>query len=426
MSAAPHPFEQPTPVGLLDAARESRRRQQAEQVRELELVVEWCVAHEVEASEAATRVEFGRDTGLALAGAGAPFVSEFAVVELAAALGMTTEAGKRYVGKVLEVRYRLPGFWEEVVAGRLPWWRAARVAEHTVALPIRGARFVDRRLARTAAKVTFGQVERLAVEALALYAPEEAAARRRAAMEHRRVDVHTRDAGPDGVVEISGALDLADALDLDTALGHGAAELKALGCEETHDVRRSLALGALARRQTQLDLNPGNPDGQAGPLVKPRQTVIHVHTHDRDQARCETTRTSISVDQVAGWCTNPDTEVVITPVIDLTTHVHVERYERPDRIWDQALERDLTCVFPFCTRPARSCDCDHLIPFARGGPTCSCNTAPACRGHHRAKTHDGWTSLALEAGHYLWASPHGLWFHRGPNGTRDLGHLTPD
>ena len=115
-------------------------------------------------------------------------------------------------------------------------------------------------------------------------------------MEARRVDIDARDVGPDGVVEISGGMDLADALDLDTALDHGAAELKALGCDETHDVRRSLALGALARTQTQLDLNPEDPDGQAGPLVKPRQTVIHVHTHDQTQARCETTRTPISVE----------------------------------------------------------------------------------------------------------------------------------
>ncbi len=426
MTAAAHSFEQPTPVGLLDAMRAAKQAEMSAQVDQLKLVIEWCIAHEVDADQASTYVEFGRDTGLALAGDGAPYVSEFAVVELAAALGMTTDAGRRYVGKVLEVRYRLPGFWEEVVSGRLPWWRAARVAEHTIALPKAGARYVDRRLASTATKVTFGQVERLTAEALALYAPEEAVEKRRQAMEARRVDVHTDQIGPDGVVEISGGMDLADALDLDTALDHGAAELKSLGCEESRDVRRSLALGAMARRQTQLDLNPENPDGQAGPLVKPRQTVIHVHTHDQTQARCETTRTPISVEQVAGWCTHPDTQVVINKVIDLTDHIHVDRYERPERMWDQAIERDVTCVFPFCTRPAASCDCDHVIPFGRGGPTCSCNTAPACRGHHRAKTHDRWTSLALDAGHYLWRSPNGLWFHRGPSGTRDLGHLTPD
>lgn len=102
----------------------------------------------------------------------------------------------------------------------------------------------------------------------------------------RGFDIHTREAGQNGTAEVVGSLDLGDALDLETA--------------------------------------------------------IHVHTHDPDQARCETTRTPISVNQVAGWCTNPDTEVVIAPVIDLNEHVHVDRYERPDRMWDQAVERDMT------------------------------------------------------------------------------------
>src|SRR5918992_5073172 len=126
MAAVPVEHEQGDPqVGLLARGRASKKAEMAEQVRQLELVVEWCTAHEVEETEAATHVEFGKDTGLALAGRGAPFVSEFAVTELATALGMTTDAGRRYVGRVLEVRYRLPGFWNEVSAGRLPWWRAA-------------------------------------------------------------------------------------------------------------------------------------------------------------------------------------------------------------------------------------------------------------------------------------------------------------
>jgi hypothetical protein len=40
----------------------------------------------------------------------------------------------------------------------------------------------------------------------------------------------------------------------------------------------------LARRANMLDLNGGDTTG----LVKPRQAVIHVHTHDPDTARCET------------------------------------------------------------------------------------------------------------------------------------------
>ena len=81
----------------------------------LEGVVEFCAAHQVAEDEAATVVERGRDTGLALAGPGAPFVSEFAIVELAAALRMTIDACRRLVGQVLEVRHRLRRIWR---AGR--------------------------------------------------------------------------------------------------------------------------------------------------------------------------------------------------------------------------------------------------------------------------------------------------------------------
>ena len=37
----------------------------------------------------------------------------------------------------------------------------------------------------------------------------------------------------------------------------------------------------------------------------------------------------------------------------LAGHVHVEAYEVPDRIAEAVALRDLACVFPWCTRPAR-------------------------------------------------------------------------
>src|SRR5215218_4011127 len=91
-------------------------------------------------------------------------------------------------------------------------------------------------------------------------------------------------------------------------------------------------------------------------------------------------------------------QVTVKPVIDLNDHVHVTQYEIPDRLQEAAALRDVTCVFPFCTRPARTCrgdehhaDCDHVTPYdpARTS-TCSCHLAPLCRRHHRLKTHGGW------------------------------------
>jgi len=81
------------------------------------------------------------------------------------------------------------------------------------------------------------------------------------------------------------------------------------------------------------------------------------------------------VETIREWCGQPDTTIVVKPVIDLAGHVYVEAYEIPDRITEAVALRDLTCVFPWCTRPARklrpdehAADCDHNKPHAEGDP----------------------------------------------------------
>ena len=159
-----------------------------------------------------------------------------------------------------------------------------------------------------------------------------------------------------------------------------------------------------------------------------RQTVVHVHlSPDGPFARVEARgRRLVTADQVREWLHTPLTQVVIKPVIDLTQHLHVDQYEVPDRLADQAAERDLTCVFPWCSRPAKDCDDDHVIPYSAGGPTASDNLAPLCRRHHRLKTHhSGWSYTVLEPGAYLWSSPHGYQFLRDHRGTTDVSHDRP-
>jgi hypothetical protein len=115
------------------------------------------------------------------------------------------------------------------------------------------------------------------------------------------------------------------------------------------------------------------------------------------------TRSFVDADQVRTWCGVPGTTVTVKPVLDLAEHLHVDQYQVPDRLADQAAERDLTCVFPWCTRPAEHCDTDHVIPYSEGGQTASDNLAPLCRRHHRLKTHHvGWGYTVLEPGSYLW------------------------
>ena len=71
------------------------------------------------------------ESGLPLGGEGCPEVAEFAVIEFAAALGRSTESGRRYLSHAVEGRYRLPGCWARVENGELPAWRLALIADRT-------------------------------------------------------------------------------------------------------------------------------------------------------------------------------------------------------------------------------------------------------------------------------------------------------
>ncbi len=166
----------------------------------------------------------------------------------------------------------------------------------------------------------------------------------------------------------------------------------------------------------------------------PRPITLFLHLHQsalegvgHQVGRVENTRSPVTVEQIRTWCGNRDAQVVVKPVLDLADHVHVEAYEVPDRIVEAVALRDHTCVFPWCTRPARrlrtdehGCDCDHVVPHAQGRATCTCQLAPLCRRHHRLKTHGGWTYTILEPGTYLWSSPHRYQYLRNHEGTLDV------
>ena len=50
-------------------------------------------------------------------------------MEFAAALGKSTDAGRRYLSHAVEGRYRLTGCWARLVAGELPAWKLGFIAE---------------------------------------------------------------------------------------------------------------------------------------------------------------------------------------------------------------------------------------------------------------------------------------------------------
>src|SRR3954451_2838412 len=251
-----------TRAGVLAFARGEAAAVQAGEVNKLRAAVAWAAMHSVDSMDDAATWP-GTEGELALAGPGAPLVAEFAVAELAIALGVSTDAARSFLGEAMEMRYRLPKLRTRVVDGRVVPWRARQVAKHTIALSAEAAEFVDTHVAGFAHAIGYAALERLVEEAIVRFMPAEAKRRRRAAAEDRHFDIETHQVSYDGTVQVDGVLDLADALDLDDAIIRGAAALKDLGCGESLDVRRSIAVGDLARRQLALELNADGRDDQA-------------------------------------------------------------------------------------------------------------------------------------------------------------------
>ncbi|KRA32348.1 MULTISPECIES: HNH endonuclease signature motif containing protein [unclassified Nocardioides] len=398
-------------------------------------LVTWANEHTVTTPEqAATIIDGVIDTGVPIAGDGAPLVSEFALMEVVAVLGRSPDGGRAYVGGIIECAWRLPGIYAAVIEGRLAPWRAERIADLTRSLNVEAAAFVDRQLAAVGG-VGWAQLDRLVTEAILRFDPERAEHERQAAADRRHFDFDDIDSN--GQVESHSLLDGADAHDLDQALTRRAIVRGKLGDTDSFDVRKSKAAGDLARQDLSLDLLFA--DEETGEVIAQspgRKVVLNVHitnTALNDEpanpfakpaanpvGRWADKQVPISTAQIKEWLRARDTTVIVRPVVDLNDCIPVDSYEIPDRIRRRVELRDHTCRFPGCPKQATRCDLDHAQPHGQGGVTCPCNLVALCRRHHRAKTFSRWRYMIVLPGYYLWTSPHGRHFLVGPDGTRAL------
>ncbi|KAA1418694.1 DUF222 domain-containing protein [Nocardioides humilatus] len=407
---------------LLDDLRDIRVLATNAAIRELACIAHYAELHTVtDETMASTLTERGLDTGLPVAGPGAPLVSDFAVMDLATVLGRSLDSGRNYVGQVVELCWRLPQTWERVLAGAVPVYKALRIADHTRLLPWEAAAYVDAHLAPFAHSCSWAQIERLVDEALIRYDPDAAAQKARDDAETRHVDLGINHVGPTGIAHGTTALNLPDALDLENAVQRRAKLLGQLGDDDTLDVRRAKALGEIAREDLALDLDVVDPDtGEITRTIPARKTVLTFHlSEDGVVARCGNTRTPLTVETIKHWMSTAPGTVIVRPVQDLADCQPVDSYEIPDRLRHQVELARHHCGYPYCTRPAEACDLDHAIPYGEGGPTCACNLCPECRGHHRFKTSGQATVRILRPGVYYWTTPSGTYLV-DPTGTYPL------
>ncbi|KRE95614.1 hypothetical protein ASG76_08270 [Nocardioides sp. Soil774] len=446
-----------SPADLLALARSRKAAEDRAAADLLEIAAQWADLHPPESiHSAAAFTVAGSEQEEPIAGEGCPLVAEFCIAELGTVLGISTTSAKKLIGHALELRHRLPRLWAQVQSGRVPAWRARLVAETTIhsspALPWDAARFVDAQVAAVAGKIGTAQLDRLVAETIKRFDLAEADPAKDPedgylSVDPRHVTIHDEDVHFAGTVRLEAELGLADALDLENALAHGAATQKALGSQASLDARRAAALGDLARTQTALDLfsqGTADPSSDGDGLPAAREVVLHAHfdASVRDgqtvfgpTGRLEERQRLLLLDQLSSWCGDSRTKVTIKPVIDLNTRLSTPAYEVPDRIREQIILRDRTCVFPWCGRNARACDVDHVVEFdhqadAEGreqpGPTATSNLVALCRTHHRLKTHSAWHYETTAPGIFEWTSPHGHRYRRDRHGTTALDPPEPD
>ncbi|CUR60197.1 putative HNH endonuclease [metagenome] len=441
---------------LLASIRSEREAENAAAARQLDLAARWADLHPPESiHHAATFTVPGCEHEEPIAGEGAPLVAEFCIAELGAVLGMSTTSAKKLIGQALELRHRLPRLWAQVQSGAVPAWRARSVAERTIhtvpALTMEAAGWVDAQVAAVAGRIGPAQLDRLVAETIKRYdlaAPDPTSDPEDGHLyvDPRHATLNDEDVDFGGTMHFDAVLGIADALDFNHAVAQDAAVQKALGSTESLDVRRSKALGNLARSQTALDLSSGGRaagEERAGvsrpnhPTDVPaaREVVIHAHfdamavgttTVFGPTGRMEEGQRLVLLEQVQGWCADTLTKVTVKPVIDLNAELSAPGYEIPTWLREQIVLRDGTCVYPWCARPARRADVDHVIEYdhdaeADGrdqpGPTTTSNLAALCRFHHRLKTHSAWRYTMVAPGVFEWTSPHGHRYLRDRHGT---------
>ena len=288
-----------------------------------------------------------------IAGEGAPLVAEFCLAELGTVLGISTTAAKKLVGHALELRHRLPRLWAQVQAGRVPAWRA-RVGRgghhpHHPGLTARGRgvrRCAGRRGRRAGRSGTAGPARRRGDQALRPRRVDPAADPEDGYLhvDPRHATIHDDDVHFAGTMRLEAELDIADALDLDRALAHGAATpegARVRGVARRPPLRRprrprphpDRARPPRPRRRDARDAR--RPAGRSrGRPPRPLRCVRSTGWPPCSvrPAGMEEGQRLVLLDQVKDWCGDSRTKITVKPVIDLNADLSTPalRGPRPD------------------------------------------------------------------------------------------------
>ena len=166
------------------------------------------------------------EKALPMGGEGCPRSREFAIVEWAAAMGCLPRPRTRYLSKVAEGRYRLRRCWARLEAKK-PAGLAARDDRRTHHVPVPGGGGVRRHHVAPVADKIGPPADAADRGGQGPVRPRADRGRRAAPPNDATCEIDLAVVGVAGTVHVDADLDLADALDLETAVAHLAHQLLA-------------------------------------------------------------------------------------------------------------------------------------------------------------------------------------------------------
>lgn len=408
----------------LHLASDARDHRKAAEIAEVIALSQAAELHEVAVSDVDHALE-----QLLQCRTGAPGVGEFFALEAAAVLGMSPTSALLKLQCILSIKHRHPFVWESFCEGKIWWWQASEVEKACADLSKEATFRVDAMLEATVCMKPWGQAVN-EIEAMVKAADPELERRKQLLKaESRDVKIEKLEHGHS---RFHGTLSARDAIDFENAIQERAKllpdpELPTTVMSESfspdalaklrNGIKRSLAVGELARASFGQDALPVH------------QLVIHMRADDA-ALDPESDETGTATVEQWGTLLSEDlpmlltgSKVVVRPVVDSRTLPGEHQHDPTERLRFAIQQRDQVEIFPYGTRPSRSCDLDHTEPYIEGGgsgQTNPGNLGPLSRRPHRAKTFGGFQLTQLEPGLFHWKTPHGWEFLVGPFGTQKI------
>jgi uncharacterized protein DUF222 len=319
-------------------------------------------------------------------------------VEAAAELTVSLRHAQARLALATAVVQRLPLTLKAFRAGKVDRYRVEKIVDATENLSLDEAHQVEELVIQTAETKTAQQLQHALRKAVLSVNREAAEQRRQDRKAARRVDHYPVEDGG-GVLAVHGPIERTQvaAARIDAI----ARKLKAAGAADGRSMDQ-------LRADVALDLVAGKSFENTTVhvwLTLPATTALGVDDKPGYLAGYGDITAQHAL-ELAGQRDATWQRVLTEPATGRVLDVGRRRYQPPAALRDHTAAAMVMCTGPGCTRPAHLCDIDHATPFP-AGPTSRENLHPACRTHHQAKTHGGWT-VRRNGDETTWVSPRGF------------------